>query len=47
LFQVFHGVRDHFNKIDRSRDRSYGGGGKFKGDDVFGSPATSPYSKRP
>lgn len=46
LFQVFHGVRDHFNKIDRLRDRGYSGG-KFKGDDVFGSPATKPYSKRP
>jgi len=39
-------VRDHYNKEDRKRDSGYSGG-KFKGDDVFASPSTKPYSKRP
>jgi len=48
LFQIFHGVRDHFNKIDRMNDKSYSSGGKFRGDDPFDSPIrTAPYSKRP
>ena len=38
-------VRDHYNKEDRKRDSGYSGG-KFRGDDVFGSPVTKPYSKR-
>lgn len=40
-------VRDHYNKRDREKDKSYSGG-KFHGDDPFDSPVRSrPYFKRP
>ena len=39
-------VRDHYNKLDRQKDLSYGIGGKFHGDDPFDSPVRKPYSKR-
>ena len=46
--QVLARVRDHYNKKDREKDKSYSSGGKFHGDDPFDSPVrTHPYSKRP